>query len=241
MKKFFSLCLLSVFLFGVTASPGVGQKAMDVLGKMIDAQGGRKVLAGIKDTKMTGELEIAMAGMSGSLTMYHKEPNMMRMDMEMMGMVFTQAYDGEIGWGTNPQTGANEEMPAEQAEEFMRLAYGNDIILNPDKHGVTFTLKDSENIDGKDYYVMVQSFPDGYQMTLYIDSKTYLPYKTIATVNQMGVEVESETFSTDWREVEGTLVPFVLKIFYDGEEAITMNFTEVKYNSGLDDSLFKME
>ena len=148
MKKIFSLCLLSVFIFGLTASPGIGQKAMDVLGKMIDAQGGRKVLGSIKDTTMTGALEIAMAGMSGSMTMYLKEPNMMRMDMEMMGMVFTQAYDGEIGWGTNPQTGADEEMPSEQAEAFSRQAYGNDILLNPDKHGVTFTLKDSENIEG---------------------------------------------------------------------------------------------
>jgi outer membrane lipoprotein-sorting protein len=241
MKKVFSFCLLSVFLFGVTASPGVGQKAMDVLGKMIDAQGGRKVLGSIKDTTMTGTLEIAMAGMSGSLTMSLKEPNKMRMDMEMMGMVFTQAYDGEIAWGTNPQTGVNEELPAEQGEELMRQASGNDIFLNPDKHGVTFTLKDSENIEGKDYYVMVQTFPDGYQMTMYIDSKTYLTYKTVTTVNQMGVESEAESFPSDWREVEGTMVPFVLRILYDGEEAVTMTFTEVKYNSGIEDSFFKMD
>lgn len=241
MKKIFSLCLLSVFIFGVTASPGVGQKAMDVLEKMIDAEGGRKVLGSIKDTTMTGTLEIAMAGMSGSLTMSLKEPNMMRMDMEMMGMVFTQAYDGEVAWGTNPQTGANEEMPSEQADGFKRQAYGNDILLNPDKHGITYTLKESENIEGKDYYVLVQTFPDGFQMTMYIDSKTYLPYKAVSTINQMGVESEAESFLSDWRKVEGTMIPFMLKVLYDGEEAVTMTFTEVKYNSGIEDSFFKME
>jgi outer membrane lipoprotein-sorting protein len=241
MKKIFSLCLLIVFIFGVTASPGVGQKAMDVLEKMIDAEGGRKVLGSIKDTTMTGTLEIAMAGMSGSLTMSLKEPNMMRMDMEMMGMVFTQAYDGEVAWGTNPQTGANEEMSSEQAEGFKRQAYGNDILLNPDKHGITYTLKESENIEGKDYYVLVQTFPDGFQMTMYIDSKTYLPYKAVSTINQMGVESEAESFLSDWRKVEGTMIPFMLKVLYDGEEAVTMIFTEVKYNSGIEDSFFKME
>jgi outer membrane lipoprotein-sorting protein len=173
--------------------------------------------------------------------MYQKEPNMMRMDMEIMGMVITQAYDGEIAWGINPQTGANEEMPAEQAEEFKRLAYGNDIFLNPDKHGVTFTLKDSENIDGKDYYVMVQSFSDGYQLTMYIDSKTYLQYKAVTTVNQMGVEAEAETFFSDWRKVEDTMIPFVVSVLFDGEEAMSMTFTEVEYNTGLEDSFFKMQ
>ncbi len=241
MKKIFSLCLLSVFLFGVMTSPGIGQKSADILEKMIEAQGGRELLVSIKDTTMTGTLEIAMVGMSGSLTMFLKEPNMMRMDMEFMGMVITQAFDGEVAWWVNPQTGATEEMPAEQAEEIKRQAYGNDILLNPDKHGVTYTLKDTENIEGKDYYVMVQTFPDGFQLTMYIDSKTYLPYKAVSTVNQMGVEAEAESFLSDWRKIEGTMIPFEVRVLYDGEEAVAMTFTEVKYNSGIEDSFFKMD
>ncbi len=241
MKKIFSLCLLSVFLFGVTASPGIGQKAMDVLGKMIDAQGGRELLGSIKDTTMTGTMEIAMAGMSGSITTYQKEPNMIRMEMEMMGMVFTTAYDGEMAWWVNPQTGVTEEMPADQTENIIREAYGNDILLNPDKHGVTFTLKDTENIEGKDYYVMVQAFPDGYQLTMHIDSKTYMLYKSTAILNQMGIEAEAETFLSDWRKVDGMMIPFSYKVLSDGEEVMTMTFTEVKFNTGIEDSFFKMD
>lgn len=241
MKKIVSLSLLSVFLFGLMASQGFGQKATDVLEKFIEASGGRKLLESIKDTTMVGTLDIVMAGMSGSLTMYMKEPNKLRMDMEIMGMVMTTAYDGEMAWWINPQTGATEELPADQADEIMRQAYGNDIILNPDKHGVTYTLKESENIEGKDYFVLVQTFPDGYTQTLYIDSKTYLPYKNVATVNQMGVEAEAETFLSDWRKVDGTMVSFSVRVLYDGEEAMTMTFSEVKYNTGIEDSLFKMD
>jgi len=241
MKKIVSLSLLSVFIFGLMASQGFGQKATDVLEKMIEASGGRKLLASIKDTTMIGTLDIVMAGMSGTLTMYQKEPNMMRMDMELMGMVMTMAYDGEVAWWINPQTGATEEMPSDQADEIMRDAYGNDILLNPDKHGVTYTLKESENIEGKDYFVLVQTFPDGWSQTMYIDSKTYLPYKTVATVNQMGVEVEAETFLSDWREVDGTMASFSVRVLQDGEEFMTMTFSEVKYNTGLEDSFFKMD
>ena len=241
MKKIVSLSLLSVFLFGLMASQGFGQKATDILEKMIEASGGRKLLSSVKDTTMTGTLNIVMVGMSGSLTIYQKEPNKMRMEMEVGGMVMTTAYDGETAWWTNPQTGATEEMPADQQDEIIRMAYGSDILLNPDKHGVTYTLKESENIEGKDYFVLVQTFSDGYAQTMYIDSKTYLPYKTVATVNQMGVEAESETFLSDYRKIDGMMVSFSMRIFYDGQEAMTMTFTEVKYNTGVEDSLFKMD
>lgn len=241
MKKIVSLSLLGVFLIGLMASQGFGQKAADVLEKFIEASGGRKLLSSVKDTTMIGTLDIVMAGMSGSLTMYQKEPNMMRMDVEIQGMVITTAYDGETAWMTNPQTGATEELPADQADEIMREAYGNDILLNPEKHGVTYTLKESENIEGKDYFVLVQTFPDGFTQTLYLDSKTYLPYKSVASVTQMGIEAEAETFLSDWRKVDGMMVSFSARILYDGEEAMTMTFSEVKYNSGLEDSLFKMD
>jgi outer membrane lipoprotein-sorting protein len=241
MKKIVSLSLLGVFLFGLMASQGFGQKATDILEKFIDASGGRKLLSSVKDTRMTGTLDIVMMGMSGSLTMYQKEPNMMRMDVEVQGMVITTAYDGETAWMINPQTGATEELPADQAQDIIRQAYGNDILLNPEKHGVTYTLKESENIEGKDYFVLVQTFSDGNAQTLYIDSKTYLPYKTVANVNQMGVEAEAETFLSDWRKIDGMMVSFSARILYDGQEAMTMTFSEVKYNTGLEDSLFKMD
>jgi len=54
MKRYFSLCLLALFLLGLVTSPGLSQKASDILEKMIEAQGGRKVLEGIKDTTMSG-------------------------------------------------------------------------------------------------------------------------------------------------------------------------------------------
>ncbi len=159
----------------------------------------------------------------------------------MMGQVITQAYDGQMAWWINPQTGSYEEMPADQAENIVRQSYGNSIFLDPDKYGITYTLKESEDIEGKDYYVMEQSFPDGFSLTLYIDSKTYLPYKTVTTYNQMGVEAEMETFFSDWRKVDGMMVSFSLKMYSDGEEAVSMTFTEVKFNTGLEDSFFKME
>ncbi len=241
MKKILSFCVLGVFLFGLFASLTYAQKATDILEKMIEAQGGRKLLGNIKDTTLVGSMEIAMAGMSGTLTMYHKEPNKMRMDFEMMGMVITMAYDGEAAWWINPQTGATEEMPADQAEGIVRQAWGNDILLNPDKHGVTYELKGKETLEGKEYYVLEQGFPDGWKMKFYLDAQTYLPYKTVSKQLSMGVEVEAEAFLSDWKKVDGVMTAHTLKTYQSGEEVMTMSFTEVKYNTGIEDSLFKKD
>ncbi|HEA64848.1 MAG TPA: hypothetical protein ENI02_01755, partial [Candidatus Aminicenantes bacterium] len=135
MKKIFSACLLSLFLLSLMTSPGLSQEASDILKKMVAAQGGEKILEKIEDMTSSGTLELIQMGMTASLTMYKKEPDKVRMDIEMMGMIITQAYDGETAWGVNPQTGSTEEMPEQQAEYMKRNALGVDALIYPEKYG----------------------------------------------------------------------------------------------------------
>ena len=241
MKKILSLGALALFLLSVTTVFDYAETADDILNKWIEAQGGRKVLEGIKDSTLSGSMEMIMMGLSGSVTMYQKEPNMMRMDAEVMGMTFTQAYDGKIAWMTNPQTGATEELPENAAEYVKRQAMGNSALLNPEKFGITYAYKGKEKIGEKEYPVLEQTFADGYITTHYLDPETYLIYKTKAMeMNQMGVEVESESFLSDYKKVEGVMVPHTITIYQDGEEYMVFTITEISFNSGLEDSFFKM-
>jgi hypothetical protein len=222
-------------------SPGLSQETSDILKKMVEAQGGKKVLENIKDMTQSGGLELIQMGMTASMTMYKKEPNKVRMDIEVMGMIITQAFDGETAWGVNPQTGSTEEMPEQQAEDMKRMALGIDALLYPEKYGLAYAYKGKEEIEEKDYLVLEQTFSDGRKATLYIDPKTYLTYKSKSTtVNQMGVEVEQETFESDFKKVNGMTIAHSIIIFQDGEEFMKLDITEVSFNSGLEDSLFKM-
>lgn len=241
MKKFFSFCVLSVLCFCLISYPCFSQTAKDILGKWIEAQGGAKVLEGIKDTTVNGTMELTQMGLSGSITMYQKEPNKIRMDIEVMGMVITQAFDGQIAWMTNPQAGTTEEMPENLAQEVKRQALGNDSLLHPEKYGISYELKGKEKVDEKDCFVLEQTFADGHKMTLYIDSATYLPYKSSGkTLNQMGAEVMAETYFSNYQKVDGTTVPHLMTVFQEGKEYMKMTFAKVSYNTGLDESLFKM-
>ena len=242
MKKSIILTLTGFLVFGFLAGQVFGQSADEVLEKMIEAQGGRAKLASVKDTTLTGTFDMPAMGMSGQTTRYHKEPNLFRMDIEVMGMVITQAYDGEIAWALNPQTGISEEMPELQAEYFKRDTLGFVAILNPKKYGISFAYKGKEKIEDKEFLVLEQSYSDGYTITMYIDAKTYLPYKTKATaLDQMMMETETESYMTDYREIDGVMTAFQMNIFQGCEEFIVFIASEIKYNTGLEDSFFKME
>lgn len=241
MKKIISLCVLGLFLLSLSPSIGLSQDAQEILEKMIEAQGGRKLLEGVEDVTISGSVELTQMGMSATVTVYQKKPKMRRMDIEVMGMVITQAFDGETAWVVNPQTGAEEEMPEQMAEYMAREAIGLGSLLNPEKYGVSFEYKGKEEIEGKLYLVMEQSYADGFKNTIYLDPDTNLTYKSKGlSLNNMMMEVEAESFASDYKKVNGMMSAHSVIVFQDGEEYMTMTITEIKINTGLEDSLFKM-
>lgn len=133
-------------------------------------------------------------------------------------------------------------MPADQATEMKRQAMGNDAVLHPEKYGISYAYKGKETLEGKEYYVLEQTFEDGFTAILYIDTTSDLLYKSKSKgTSMMGMEVDQEVFVSDYKEVEGLMVAHTMRIIQDGEEAITMTFTDAKFNTGLEDSLFKKD
>jgi len=242
MKKYCSVGLTAIFFLILIAAPAFSQSSQELWEKMIDAQGGRKTLEAIKDTTIQGSMEMIQYGMKGTMTMYQKEPNRMRMDMEIMGMTISQGYDGEKAWMVNPQTGAVEELPERAAQETKKQALGNDSILNPEKYGIKYEAKGKEKIQDKDYFVLEQSFEDGTKATIYLDPQTYLVYKTkMKSFDfQTGAEVMVDTLFEDYQKLEGITAAHAMTIMHDGAEFLKMTFSKIAYNTNLDEAKFKM-
>jgi outer membrane lipoprotein-sorting protein len=242
MKRTTLICALVFFATGLVTAYSNAQTIEEIRAKMIEAQGGKSALESIKDRTITGDIEIVQQGLSGSLTIYKKEPDKRRSDIEIMGMVITQAYDGQIAWYTNPQTGSSEELSGDQANILKRQALPADASLNPKKYGIKWAYSGKETVDGKDCFVLEQTFSDGLTVTFYVDSKTYLTHKSKSMMtNQMGIEVETEQVYSDFKKVGGVVMAHSITSYQDGEEYTVINFSEVKFNTGLEDSLFEME
>ncbi|MCR4395322.1 MAG: hypothetical protein NUW07_01135 [Candidatus Saccharicenans sp.] len=241
MKRILALSLACLFLAALSG-PLLAQTEKNFLENMIKALGGRETLAAIKDTRMSGTMEIIQYGMTAPMTIYQKEPNKYRMEMEIMGMSMVQVYDGQKAMMTNPQTGEVIEFPPDQAQQMKKQALGNDATLNPEKYGITYTYKDKEEIAGKPFHVLEQKFPEGDVVTIYLDASTYLPYKSRSkAISPSGGEIESETVFGDYRKVDNTMAAFSITVYQGGVEYVKMTISEIVYNTGLDDSLFTLK
>ncbi len=236
--------LLGLFLFSFVCSPGFSQDAKKLLDQVINATGGRKVMEAIKDTTFSGTMDLVQMGMSGTFTFFLKEPNMLRQDIEVMGMVITSGFDGETGWRFNPQTGVIEDQP-ENVQEMAKneaLGFGNSFMLYPEKYGITFADKGKETVKGKEYLLLEMTFENGGTSLFYIDPGTFLPYKMKSmTLNDMGIEIEQESIMGNYKKVDGLNFAHSGTIYQDGEKFASIVVDEVKFNSGLEDSFFKKQ
>jgi len=252
MKRTIAAILGTALFVSLAALPGIAdqsapavssREALDVLAKMIGAMGGRKALEAVKDTTVSGQIEVSSAGqtLAGPLTIHQKEPDKLRVDVIFpeYNISVIQAFDGQKGWFTNPQTGMTEEMPDDVVKDIARQARGSQAILDPRKAGVVYALKPKTAIDGKDYIVLEQTHPDGHRVTMYLDPATYLPYKTQSrALDMMGGEVEAESFATDYRKAGALMVAHAVRVLHNGVEARRIIITSVAYNADLDDALF---
>jgi outer membrane lipoprotein-sorting protein len=241
MKKAKIFCVLGIFLFGVLAAPGYSQTAKEIVQKMIDVMGGKKAMESIDDSTLTGTMELIQQGLSGEITIYKKEPGKTRFDLEIMGMVITQAYDGTMAWWVNPQTGATEEMPEDEAANMKRESLPREAGYNPEKYGITFAFKGKEQIEGKDHFVLTQTYADGFSADLYVDCETYLLTKSKGTISSTQGEAEFEQHASDYKKVNGLMTAHKLTTYINGAEARVLIITDIQYNTGLEDSLFSME
>ncbi len=240
MKKNVSFGLFVFFLFGLVAAPAVSQTGDEIVEKMIEALGGRKVLEGIKDMTISMSVEIILMELNVTVTNYTKEPNWSRSEVSAMGMVITSAFDGENAWRVDPQTGVTVDVTGEAQEYAKRENLGNTALLYPEKFGITFSYKGEEKIEDKDYLVLEQTFEDGFTSTIHLDPETYLPFKFVSkTLNNMMMEVDQETFAAEYKKVQGLMLAHSLTIFQDSEKVMMATVNEVKINTGLEDSLFK--
>jgi len=122
-----------------------------------------------------------------------------------------------------------------------RQALPVEAALNPEKYGIKWVYTGKETVDGKDCFVLEQTFSDGLNVTHYVDSKTYLTYKSKSMMtNQMGVEVEMEQVYSDFKKAGGVIMAHSITSYQDGEEYTVITFNEIKLNTGLEDFPFEV-
>jgi outer membrane lipoprotein-sorting protein len=211
----------------------------DIRNEMIQAQGGKAAIEKIKDMKVTGTIEVSQQGLIVPFTQYKKEPDKRRIEIKVMNTVQVQVFDGEKAWELNPKTGKAVEIQGEDSIDIKRGSLALTWILDPEKYGISLVNKGREKIDGKYYIVLEQVFSDGGKVINYLDPETYLIFKIKSKIlDEMMVEVETETFLSDYKSVKGYLMAHTMISYLHGKEYMRILFKKVKLNTRLPNHLF---
>ena len=215
-----------------------GVNASEVIDKYLLAIGGRERLEKVQD--LTINMTTSLQGMELAMTMQRKAPNKLLMNVSMGGMVMNSTrFDGEKGvvsaMGQEQQMeGEALEAAKQQAALFPEMLYGQE--------GYELTMAGVESVNGSDAYRIDLVHASGNKSSEYFDLKTGLKVKSVSTQKTPdGNEITATNEFTDYREVDGILIPHQMKAIGMGPMPLVLKVESVEVNKGLDDGIFKVE
>lgn len=234
-----SVSSMFVFLL-LMAGLAFGQTVDDIVKKNIEARGGYDKIKSVNTTKMTGK--VTAQGMEMPVTMVKKRPNKTRMDVSMQGQTMVQAYDGETAWMINPFMGdpTPQAMPEAQAKSMKEEADFDGQLVDYKEKGHKVELIGKEDMEGTEVYKLKLTLKSGDIQYIYLDSEYYLPLKVTGKVKRGDTEIESDSYLSDYKEVDGLMMPFSIEQKMNGQTAAQITIEKVETNVAVPDSIFKM-
>jgi len=171
-----------------------------------------------------------------------KKPDKVKVVISFSGMDIIQAFDGEKGYMVNPLSGSTDpvEMTAKELIGVQDYNMFRDNVLDNFKAG-RVKLEGVEDVNGKPAYKLTITDEAGTVTGAFIDKESFLTVKTTAKVNQMGQEMEVESYITEYMDINGVKFAKVIKQMVNGMELGGMTFTLVELDKPLDDSVFKIK
>ena len=221
----------------VIESSATNMSADMVIEKYLTALGGKDKLMQVKD--LTMNMEADMMGQTLQMEIVQKAPHKVSTKMTTQGMtVMEQVFNGEKG--VQGQMGQNAPMSAEDIELAKKQA-----VLFPEaqleKTGATLKFVGAENVDGKNTYVVEMVDTDGKKTNLFFDASTFLKIKEVSTFEANGQTITMTNDLADYKEVDGILFPHTRTTSGAMPAPLKMIVKEIKVNSGVADSFFKVE
>ena len=202
-----------------------GVTAQSIILDYIDAIGGSKSLSGVKTVLTNVDISIQGAPFKPSGVIKTMSPNKesMEMSVEGMGTIMKQKFDGNTGYAE--QQGMKQPMSEEDITE-----QSSQKGLFPEAHysSEEIELVSLGDLDGNDAYkIKVIGTKESFR---YYDASTGLLLKEESTEEAQGQSFTSITIHSDYKEVNGVLIPFSRQIT-TGPQVIGFKANEVLINS----------
>src|SRR5581483_4430444 len=131
-----------------SAQPSVDK----ILNHYVKAVGGRSAWEKLKSRTSMGTIEVAPAGLGGTVVIHEKAPNKILTIIIVSGSAFRQGFDGSVGWAEDPQSGVRDQSGAELAEAKRQADFYSPLDVK--QHYSKLTLLGTEKVGDHDAYVI---------------------------------------------------------------------------------------
>ena len=191
----------------------------------------------IKNRTFSANIELAGAGLKGTIKATQAEPNRMVIVTE-FGPIGknVEGTDGQSAWVLSPILG-DRVIEGDEKEDFLfRAIFHKDTRWKEIYQKVECT--GIEDVNGKPAYKVVLTPRSGKPMAQFFDKESHLPVKeTMTQITSMG-EVTLEIFPADFKKIDGILTPFAMTQKVLGQ-TVEVKVTEMKNNVDLPADTFK--
>ena len=210
-----------------------GVTASSVMASYIEAIGGKAAVESVQTMLFNAEVTIEGAPFKPTAVIKTMAPNKSSMEMSIAGMgtIMKQKFDGTTGYAE--QQGMKQPMSEEDVAE-----QASQKGLFPEAHYTAdeIELMSLSDLDGTDVYkIKVKGVSESFR---YYDANSGLLLREEATEEAQGQSVTTITVHSDYRAVDGVMIPFGRKITA-GPQVFGFNASEVVVNSGVTEADFK--
>ena len=210
-----------------------GVSASSVMASYIEAIGGKAAVESVQTMLFNAEVTIEGAPFKPTAVIKAMAPNKSSMEMSIAGMgtIMKQKFDGTNGYAE--QQGMKQPMSEEDVAE-----QASQKGLFPEAHYTAdeIELMSLSDLDGTDVYkIKVKGVSESFR---YYDANSGLLLREEATEEAQGQSVTTITVHSDYRAVDGVMIPFGRKITA-GPQVFGFNASEVVVNSGVTEADFK--
>ncbi len=214
-------------------TPSVDQ----ILDRYIEASGGRAAWEKVNSRVSKGTIDMPTMNVSGTVEVHEKAPNRMLITVTIGGAVFTQGFDGNVGWATDPENGLREQTGPELAETKRDSDFYH--ALDFRKLYPKVSVVGTEKIGDRSAYVVEATPPEGGDPDkVYFDPQSGLLLRAVTQHHNPDGTVEpfTEDFD-DYRTQDGITIPFTIHQT-NSQMAFTIKIDEVHQNVQMDDAQF---
>jgi hypothetical protein len=203
-------------------------KAEAILDKYIEVTGGRAAYEKVQSEMSTGTLEIASAGLTGTLTIYRAAPDKSYTLIEFGGVgKAEEGSNGQVAWSLSAMEGARIKEGEERTLALRSDAFHSELRWR--EFYKKAEVAGSEDVNGKPCYKVVMTPSDGSPETRYYDKSSNLLVKVILPISTPQMSGNAETTLSDYKSEDGISSPHTITEKLPSAEFM-VKISSVKYN-----------